>query len=51
MEFIDNGATYDTSLVSKKTTSIVLKTQTSLYMHKRRIESYCSPEEESSFNL
>lgn len=25
MEFIDNGAIYDTSLVSKRTTSIVLK--------------------------
>jgi len=47
MEFLENGATCNTSLINKRTSFIVSKTHTGPhYIHKRRAESYFLPQVE-----
>ena len=47
MDFLDNGAACNTSLVNKAVCFIASNTHTPQYIT-RRFESYCSPEEENS---
>jgi len=50
MEFLDNGANFNTSLVNKRTSSSLSKAHTPHCIHKRRVESYYLPQMKSLKN-